>query len=143
MWGDYPPDRENTHGARWNPRDVPAIYTSCDRDGVLAEAEHQIAMQPVRPRARRTVYEVRITLAATLDLTDPDLLAELGIGNDELGAPDMHACQQVGGAAEWLEVDGIFVPSARSSSTNLVVFPSNSRPDAEFEVVSQEEIAAP
>jgi RES domain-containing protein len=142
MWGSYPPDRENTQGGRWNPRDVAAIYTSCDRSGVLAEAEHQIAMQPVRPRARRTIYEVRIALTATLDLTELDLLEELGIGNDELGAPDMRACQQVGGAAAWLEADGILVPSARSSSTNLVIFPTNSRLDAAFEVVSQDEITA-
>jgi hypothetical protein len=27
MLNDYPPDRENTQGARWNPPDVAAIYT--------------------------------------------------------------------------------------------------------------------
>lgn len=51
MFGDYPPDAENTRGARWNPAGVAAIYTSLTREGVLAEAEHQIAIQPIRPRA--------------------------------------------------------------------------------------------
>jgi hypothetical protein len=27
MLNDYPPERENTQGARWNPADVAAIYT--------------------------------------------------------------------------------------------------------------------
>lgn len=47
MFGDYPPDAENTRGARWNPPGVAAIYTSLARDGALAEAEHQIAVQPI------------------------------------------------------------------------------------------------
>ncbi|MGO9320726.1 MAG: RES domain-containing protein [Solirubrobacteraceae bacterium] len=47
MFGDYPPDAENTRGARWNPPSVAAIYTSLAREGALAEAEHQIAVQPV------------------------------------------------------------------------------------------------
>ena len=27
MINDYPPDKENTVGARWNPKDTAAIYT--------------------------------------------------------------------------------------------------------------------
>jgi RES domain-containing protein len=46
MFGDYPPDAENILGARWNPPGVAAIYTSLTREGALAEAEHQIAIQP-------------------------------------------------------------------------------------------------
>lgn len=41
MFADYPPDAENTRGARWNPAEVAAIYTSLTRDGVIAEAEHR------------------------------------------------------------------------------------------------------
>jgi RES domain-containing protein len=39
MFGSYPPDAENTRGARWNPPGVAAIYTSLTREGALAEAE--------------------------------------------------------------------------------------------------------
>jgi RES domain-containing protein len=113
MWLDYPPDRENTRGARWNPPEVPAIYASLSREGALAEAEHQIAMQPLRPRGRRTLYALRIALATTLDLTEDGVLSDLGIGSDELTADDMVVCREVGGAAAWLEADGILVPSAR------------------------------
>ncbi len=91
MFGDHPPDAENTRGARWNPLGVAAIYTSLTRGGALAEAEHQIAIQPIRPRARRTVYTLEITLASVLDLTDPALLQNLGVGPAELAADDMIA----------------------------------------------------
>ena len=66
MFADHPPDAENTCGARRNPQGVAAICTSLARDGALAEAEHQVAIQPIRPRARRTIYTLELTLAPSL-----------------------------------------------------------------------------
>jgi RES domain-containing protein len=80
MFAGHSPERENTSGARWNPPGVSAIYASLSVEGALAEAEHQIAMQPVRPRARRTLYELRVTLHSVLNLSERTLLAALGIG---------------------------------------------------------------
>jgi len=140
MFGDYPPDVENTRGARWNPPGVAAIYTSLARDGALAEAEHQIAVQPIPPRARRTIYTLELTLARVIDLTDAELLLNLGIVASELIADDMIACRQLGGAAHWLERDGLLLPSARSSNTNLVIFPTNRTRDARFEIVNAEPV---
>ena len=142
MFGDHPPDAENTRGARWNPPGVAAIYTSLTRGGALAEAEHQIAIQPIRPRARRTVYTLEITLASVLDLTDPALLQNLGVGPAELAADDMIACRQLGGAAHWLERDGLLLPSARSSATNLVTFPAMRSRDARFEILKEEPLGS-
>lgn len=139
MFADYSPDQENTRGARWNPPDVAAIYTSLSSEGALAEAEHQLAVQPIRPRVRRTLYAVQLDLESVLDLTD--LLSTLGLTKDDLGDNDLHACQQVGGAASWLGHDGILVPSARTeTSRNLVIFPANRNPDATFDVRSRESI---
>jgi RES domain-containing protein len=137
MFSAHPPDTENTRGARWNPPNTAAIYVSLLRDGALAEAEHALAVQPLRPRATRTLYEVRISLTDVLDLQDRALLASLGVDDHELGADDMTACQQVGGAAAWLGHDGILVPSARSDATNLVIYPTNSS-NLEFEVTDSE-----
>lgn len=39
MFGDYPPERENQRGARWNPAETPAIYTSLTREVALAEGQ--------------------------------------------------------------------------------------------------------
>lgn len=50
MFADYPPEAENTRGARWNPPGLAATYTSLTSVGVVAEADHQIALQPI-PRS--------------------------------------------------------------------------------------------
>ncbi len=60
MFAEYPPDRPNTTGARWNPPGTAAIYTSLDRSTAVAEGDHMVAMQPIRPRPKRTVYEIRV-----------------------------------------------------------------------------------
>jgi RES domain-containing protein len=141
MFGSYQPDQQNTRGARWNPPNTAAIYTCLTHDGAVAEGDHAIALQPVRPKAARSVYEVRVGLANALDLTDRATLETLGIGEDELAGIDMAACQELGGAVAWLEHDGLLVPSARSVATNLVIYPTNQEPDAVFEVVRANPIA--
>ncbi len=140
MFGSYPPDRENTSGARWNPAGVAAIYTSLSRAGALAEAEHQIAVQPIPPRAQRSLYELEVALGGVFDLTDLALLAELGIDQNALGADDMLACREVGAAAASLNCGGILVPSARAEATNLVIFAANLGAEARFDVRRREEL---
>ena len=134
MFGDYPPERENQKGARWNPPETPAIYTSLTRDVALAEADFQISLQPVRPRAKRTIYTIDIVLASVIDLSDRSLLPELGITEEDLGSLDHQACQQVGGAIAWLGNDGVLVPSARADGVNLVIFPNQQKIDYKFRV---------
>lgn len=140
MFGSYPPDRENTSGARWNPAGVAAIYASLTRQGALAEAEHQIAVQPIRPRARRSLYELEVALTSVLNFTDRTLLAELGVDEDRLRADDMLACREVGAAAASLGCEGILVPSARSQATNLIIFAANLGGGAHFDVQDREEL---
>jgi RES domain-containing protein len=140
MFAGLPPERENTRGARWNPPGIGAIYFSTTRDGALAEAEYHLSLQTPRPRVRRTLYEVKLRLDSVLELTDERLLADLGIGPVELDDPMMEACREVGGAAAWLEHDGVFVPSARSRVINLVVYPANMSPTSVFEVDGSDEL---
>lgn len=139
-FADNPPDKANGRGARWNPPGTDALYVSMERETALAEADHQIAMQPVRPRAKRTIHRLEITLSNVLDLTDADLLDRLGIDSEALAALDFEACQKIGGAAARLGHDGILVPSARHSGTNLVIFVGNHQPDADLRVVTSEVI---
>lgn len=138
MFAEYPPDRPNTTGARWNPPGVAAIYTSLDRSSAIAEGDHAVAMQPIRPRAKRTVYEVHVQVHAMVDLTDRELLRAVGVDDDALTAIPSRACQAVGGAAAWLERDGLLIPSARADGANLVIFVDLQDPDAEFKVVTSE-----
>ena len=138
MFADNDPLLENRRGARWNPASVAAIYTSLERDTVLAEAEHQIASQPLKPRARRTVFTINVGLSSVLDLREPTVLARVGLDRQSLTDTDWSRCQLVGGAAEWLGRDGLLIPSARTRGTNLVIFPNMQ--DEEMEVVDSEVI---
>lgn len=140
MFADNPPDKANGRGARWNPPRTDAIYVSLERETALAEAEHQIASQPIRPRAKRTMYQLDLDLSNVLDLTDATLLAGLGVDREALSREDFTECQRVGGAAAFLGHDGIVVPSGRHRGFNLIVFVANQKPDAELRVVDAEVI---
>lgn len=137
MLGGYPPDRANTHGARWNPPGVAAIYTSLDELTVIAEVSHRLSLEPVCPRTDVAFYTINAVRTRLLNLTDQGLLAELGLTRSELESYDFGPCQRVGGAAAWLEADGILVPSARAPGVNLVLFRDNEDDGAKFEVVGR------
>jgi RES domain-containing protein len=141
MFGDYPPERENQKGARWNPPEIPAIYASLTLDIALAEADFQISLQPVRPRARRTIYRISVTLSSVIDLSERTRLAALGISEDDWVSLDHRACQHLGGAIAWLGNDGLLVPSARADGVNLVIFPNQQKSDYEFRTIDSTLIA--
>jgi RES domain-containing protein len=124
MFANFPPDHENTSGARWNAPEVPAIYTCLDRAVVIAEAEYQIRMQPLRPKARRTVYKIGVSLSSVLNISDPEVLKSLALSAIELEDLDMQICQMVGSGVERMGHDGLLVPSARAQGLNLVVYPN-------------------
>jgi RES domain-containing protein len=138
MFGDNPPTRANDKGARWNPPGVPAIYCSLDRATALAEGEYLVGLQPFRPSVKRTIYTLRVHLEKALDLSNRSRPLELGIGVAELSDVDHATCRTVGGAVEWLEHDGLLVPSARNSGVNLVVFTRKSGPGLDLEIVDSE-----
>jgi len=120
-FADNPPDKTNGRGARWNPPGVEALYTSLDRATAIAEADHLIAVQPIRPRAKRSIHLLEIRLQHVLDLPDSAVLHSLGVDDKALVDDDHHACQALGGAAAFLHCDGLIVPSARSPGRNLVI----------------------
>lgn len=139
-FADNPPETTNTRGARWNPRGVEVLYTSLDRSTAIAEADHLIAIQPVRPRAKRTIHRLEIGLGSLLDLTDRAILASLGVDDEALSGDDHSRCQAVGGAAAFLHFDGILVPSARSPGRNVVILFEGSRPLPRLRVVESERL---
>jgi RES domain-containing protein len=140
MFAGLPPERENTAGARWNPPRTPAIYTSLARETAIAEAEYSISLQPLRPRAKRTIYRIRLTLSSVLDLSDWDMLKSLGLDRESFAPGVYGPTQSIGGAVEWLEHDGLLAPSARAGGINLVIFSNRQKPGYQFEVLDAEEI---
>jgi RES domain-containing protein len=141
MFGSHTADRINTEGARWNAPSLAAIYTSCERETALAEAEYYTSMQPLRPRAKRTLFTIHVSLKNVIDLTAADLLSRLGVADDVLSSIDHSPCRTIGAAVNWLGHDGLLVPSARRrSGTNLVIFQQDLATSA-FEVTDEEIIA--
>ena len=138
MFGRTPPDRENTAGARWNPPGVAALYLSCTRDGAIAEGDHAIAVQPLRPKARRRIYEVRLTLQKVVDLRAASDFAATGLTQADLGDDDHARCQELGAAIDWMGYDGLLVASARSDADNLVIYPAQASASARFDYDSGE-----
>jgi RES domain-containing protein len=142
MFASFPPERENVRGARWNPPEIPAIYTSLARDIAIAEADYYINLQPIRPTARRFVYQIEVVLNSVLDLSDSSILAGLWVNEESLASIDHSNCQGIGGAVEWLGHDGLLVPSARAEGVNLVIFPNRKKPNYRFDVLDSEELPA-
>jgi len=138
MFGKNPPSRANQLGARWNPPGSQRFTASLDRTTVLAEGDYAVSVQPLRPTVKRTIYKLHVRLENVLDLSSVAALLDLGIDQDEISNDNHLACQTIGGAIEWLEHDGMLVPSARSSGRNLVVFPRHQTAEADFEVISSE-----
>jgi RES domain-containing protein len=124
-FADNPPHKANGRGARWNPPGVEALYTSVDRETALAEADHQMAVQPLRPRARRMLHRVEVHFTSVLDLSDAGTLATLGADAAALQGDDHRPLRAIGGAAAFLGYQALIVPSARHGGSNLVIFPTN------------------
>src|SRR5258708_465178 len=141
MFGPHSPARINTEGARWNAPGLAAIYMSCERETALAEADYYISLQPLRPRATRTLFTIRVSLKNVIDLTATDFLPRLGITDDVLSGIDHTPCRIIGAAVNWLGHDGLLVPSARRrGGTNLVIFQPDLATSA-FHVTDEEAIA--
>lgn len=135
MLGSAPPELVNERGARWNPPGTPALYTNLAGTTAKAEGDHVIAMQPVPPRASRTIYELDVSIKSLLDLTDRGRLAAIGVTEEDFESILWEPCQRVGGAVAWLGHDGLLIPSVRDSDgSNLVIFTANQSPGAEIVV---------
>ena len=84
---------------------------------------------------KRTIYRIKVGLNRVVSLVPTGTFARVGLTQEQIGSDDFGPCQRVGGAIRWLGSDGLLVPSARSTGTNLVIFP---RDDFDFEILDSE-----
>ena len=137
------PLRANVRGARWNPPDVSALYTSLTEATARAEFKYIVEAQPIPPSDTISVHRLRVRLERVVELSELDL-RQLGIKLQDL--PDtldgQLPCREVGGAVAFLGLEGLLVPSRRDpSGTNLVIYTDQVRPpDSSFDLVDSNEI---
>jgi hypothetical protein len=119
------PLRGSSANGRWGASgEFEVLYTACDREGALAEIGYRLSLEPIWPsKINHEVHQVEVALERVLDLTDFDLLSELGIHEDSYETHQYDAEQAVSAAARFLEAQAILVPNARYPGNNLVVYP--------------------
>jgi RES domain-containing protein len=123
--GQTSPLRTNSRGARWNPPGVEVLYASLDQVAAMVELEHLLSQQSVTVKAPRFVSKLEVNLASVMDLSREDLIEPLGWSTKSLTSESWLLPQKIGAAAEFLQVSGLLVPSARAGATNLVVLMKN------------------
>lgn len=133
----------STRGARWNPPGVEALYASLDRDAAIAEVEYLLSNQPRIVRKPRIALELKVRLSSVIDLSTADSMAAFGWTRDHLTNENLTLPQKIGAAAEFLEVGGLFVPSARSMATNVVMLTKYHKTADVVEIISSEELDGP
>lgn len=112
---------------RWNLRESEVLYCALEKDGALSEIHFHITrQQSVFPsRLTSTVHRLQVEFGRTLDLSDIDLLSQLGVDPSCYAEVLYDQTQKIGEAVNFLGFEAMLVPNARHSSTNLVVFPQN------------------
>lgn len=139
MFNDNPPELANTRGARWNPPELAAIYSSEERATAYAEGQHAMDSQPLSPRVRRYLYELRVSASKALPIRIADLPA-LDLSEEDLRSSEFGPCQRVGAHAAFLGYDALIVPSARADGSNIVIFVNELGAEAVFERLGVEEV---
>lgn len=115
-------------GGRYNlPGNFGALYTSMTAATAQVEIERGLRLRGINPTAYPASswwdYELETTLEAVLDLTDPDVLAALGLGPDALITTEVGPTREIAAEARSRGYQGLLVPSAAEpGSKNLVVF---------------------
>jgi RES domain-containing protein len=135
------PMQGSVANGRWTPAAaVEVLYTSLERDGALAEIGYRLSLEPVWPsRLQHELHELEARTGRVLQFADVASLAPLGVDAARYETFDYAMTQAVAAAADFLELDGLLVPSARHDSHNLVLFMDRSAAGS-LAVVSSEDV---
>ncbi len=134
------PIAPSRNGGRWIPRDeCPVLYTSCEREGALAEVSFHLAQHTPLPSKPISLHRICVDTEKTINLIVTDL-EELGVDMNMYGAINYQITQQIGSAVNFLGFDGLIVPSARWKCENLIIYSENYPLENELELLESEEI---
>jgi RES domain-containing protein len=84
-----------------------------------------IARQPIAIRKSLRTHRLSVQLSSVVDLRKAGQLSGHGYTAEIMTAEDWGPPQRLGGAAAWLGIGGLIVPSVRHPDGNLVIFVNN------------------
>jgi RES domain-containing protein len=123
------------HGGRWNAPEVcRAVYTSLEHTTVVEEASAGARQFGILDALPMTIRAVRCGLHLVVDFTTEAAPAALALDLAAVMAEEWRArnregsealSQALGYACDSVGLEGMVVPSALGSSSNLVIFPDN------------------
>lgn len=114
-------------GGRWNPPDSFAtVYLAGSIEGCIAELRRMAVAIGREPRdlLPRALHVVEAHDLSLLDLTADAALAAVGLTLDDVRSDDRQQCQIVGEGAYFLNLQGVFAPSATGEGTVQAAFPA-------------------
>lgn len=114
-------------GGRWNPRHAfPTIYLADPLRAGMLELDRLAEASGTTPQRLISrgyeLHTIQIADLSVLDLRTEDALAAVGLNLDDIADDDWTACQTVGHAAWFLELQGVLAPSASGEGHVLAVF---------------------
>ncbi len=111
-----------TGGGRWSlPKKFEALYTSLEENTSIAELNYHLSQAPVRSSCAMLICELNVERLKLLDLTNDQVLSDLEL-DKKRGIEQVQQSQKIGSAANFLEYQGILVPSYRTQGVNCVIF---------------------
>jgi hypothetical protein len=135
----------SVNGGRWaqparDGADVPALYTSMERNGALAEVVSYLTLLTPLPKSRPLkISRLGVSTAKTLRLARVDLEG-LGVDMARYGERDYDRTQTIGAALAFLGIDGLIAPSARWRCDNLMIYQTNHLLTERLEVIEEENV---
>lgn len=134
------PIASSTRGGRWAARDGSAVlYTSLSEEGALAELSFHWSQLNPMPSKPAVLHRLRVTARRSLRLIMADLNT-LGVDENDFTSLSYRRCQEIGEAVNFLECDGLIVPSARWDCENLVLFTEHHSIEEELSIEESKEV---
>ncbi len=111
-------------GGRWNRPGTEALYLAtplrcCEAEFVRMAAGQARGVSSFLPR---TLHTITVSNLATIDLTDSNDRATVGLEPGDITADSWDACQVIGDAVDTLGIGGLLTPSATAQGNVLTVF---------------------
>lgn len=122
-WATRDPLAGGTGGGRWHPaNDFEALYTSTEEHGAMAEVYSHLSRAPVFSSSHVKINSLQVRTERTLFFDDLESLGAVGVDAEAFRKGSHTRTREIGAAARFLDIDGLFVPSARWPCANLVLF---------------------